>query len=85
MTAGNFYFKKGNVRAASRRFLEASKWDPTSAEALLRLGEADEKLKNFTEARDAYQKFIALSSDGKEIEAVKKRIAALPKSRTAKK
>jgi len=71
MTAGNFYFKKGNYRAASRRFLEASKWDPTSAEALLRLGEADEKLKNFTEARDAYQKFITLSSDGKEIEAVK--------------
>lgn len=84
ITAGNFYFKKGNYRAASRRYLEASKWDPTSAEAVLRLGEADEKMRNFTEAREAYQKFITLSSDGKEIEAVKKRIAGLPKSRTAK-
>jgi tetratricopeptide (TPR) repeat protein len=85
MTAGNFYFKKGNYRAASRRFLEASKWDPTSAEAVLRLGEADEKLHDFTGAREAYQQFIKLSSDGKEIEAVKKRIAGLPKSRSAKK
>ena len=33
---------------------------------------------NFTEAREAYQKFITLSSDGKEIEAVKKKIAELP-------
>ena len=82
--AGNFYFKKGNYRAASRRYLEASKWDPTSAEAVLRLGEADEKLRNFTDAREAYQKFITLSSDGKEIEAVKKKIAGLPKSRSAK-
>src|SRR5438477_5908953 len=38
--AGNFYYKKGNYRAASRRYLEASKWDPTSADALLKLGEA---------------------------------------------
>jgi tetratricopeptide (TPR) repeat protein len=84
ITAGNFYFKKGNFRAASRRFLEASKWDPTSAEAVLRLGEADEKLHDFNGAREAYQKFITVSSDGKEIEAVKKRIAGLPKSRAAK-
>ncbi len=81
ITAGNFYFKKGNFRAASRRYSEASKWDPTSAEAVLRLGEADEKLRDFTGAREAYQKFVTLSSDGKEIEAVKKRIAGLPKSR----
>ena len=85
ITAGNFYFKKGNFRAASRRFLEASKWDPTSADAVLRLGEADEKLHDFTGAREAYLKFITLSSDGKEIEAVKKKIAGYPKSRAAKK
>jgi len=84
ITAGNFYFKKGNFRAASRRFLEASKWDPTSAEAVRLLGEADEKLHDFTGAREAYQKFITLSPDGKEIEAVKKKIAGLPKSRAKK-
>ncbi len=85
ITAGNFYFKKGNYRAASRRFLEASKWDPTSAEAMLRLGDADEKLRDFSGARESYEKFVMLSSDAKEIDAVKKKLATLPKGRTAKK
>ena len=85
ITAGNFYFKKGNYRAASRRYLEASKWDPTSAEAMLRLGEADEKLHDFPAARESYEKFIMMSSDAKEIESVKKKLATLPKGRTDKK
>jgi tetratricopeptide (TPR) repeat protein len=83
--AGNFYFKKGNYRAASRRYLEASKWDPTSAEALLKLGEADERLRDFAAARQAYEKYVGLATDAKEIEAVKKKLAALPKGRAAKK
>ena len=85
ISAGNFYFKKGNYRAASRRYLEASKWDPTSAEAMLRLGEADEKLHDFPAARESFEKFVTLSSDAKEIESVKKKLATLPKGRTAKK
>ena len=85
ITAGNFYFKKGNYRAASRRYEEASKWDPTSAEALHKLGEADEKLHDFTGAREAFEKFVMLSSDAKEIEAVKKKLASLPKARATKK
>ena len=85
IVAGNFYYKKGNYRAASRRYLEASKWDPTSAEAMLRLGEADEKLRDFPAAREAYEKYVAMATDAKEIESVKKKLASLPKSRTAKK
>ncbi len=85
ITAGNFYFKKGNYRAASRRYQEASKWDPTSATAILKLGEADEKLRDFPAAREAYEKYITLASDAKEIEAVKKKLASLPKSRATKK
>ena len=81
ITAGNFYFKKGNYRAASRRYLEASKWDPMSAEAFLRLGEADEKLRDFTAAREAYEKYLTVASDAKDLEAVKKKLASLPKSR----
>ena len=76
--AGNFYFKKGNYRAASRRYLEATKWDPTSAEALLKLGEADEKMRDFPAARQAYEKYLTVASDAKDLDAVKKRIAALP-------
>ena len=84
ITAGNFYFKKGNYRAASRRFLEAAKWDPNSAEAQLKLAEANEKLRDFPAAREAYKKYLTLASDPKDIDAVKKRIAKLPQSRTKK-
>ena len=88
IVAGNFYFKKGNYRAASRRYLEASKWDPTSAEALLKLGEADEKMRDFPGARQAYEKYLTVATDAKDLDAVKKKIAGLPthsgKSRASK-
>lgn len=83
ITAGNFYFKKGNYRAASKRYVEASKWDPTSGEALLRLAEADEKLRDFAGAREAYTKYLAMP-DAKDADAVKKRLAKLPQARTKK-
>jgi tetratricopeptide (TPR) repeat protein len=83
ITAGNFYFKKGNYRAASRRYVEASKWDPSSGEALLKLAEADEKLRDFAGAREAYTKYLAMP-DIKDADAVKKRLAKLPASRTKK-
>ena len=84
ITAGNFYFKKANYRAASRRYLEAGKWDPTSAEAQFRLGEADEKLRDFPAAREAYEKYLTLASDAKDIDAIKKRLAKLPQARVKK-
>lgn len=78
ITAGNFYFKKGNYRAASNRFTEATKWDPTSQEALLRLAEAAEKLHNSSGARDAYTKYLTLDPPAKDAEAVKKKLEKLP-------
>jgi tetratricopeptide (TPR) repeat protein len=84
ITAGNFYFKKGNYRAASRRYLEASKWDPMSAEALLRLGESYEKLHEPSKARETYEKYLTIAADAKDMEAVKKKLAKLPKPREAK-
>jgi len=83
LTAGNFYFKKGNYRAASRRYLEATKWDPNSGEALLKLAEADEKLRDFAGAREAYTKYLAMP-DIKDADIVKKKLAKLPASRTKK-
>jgi len=84
ITAGNFYFKKGNYRAASKRYLEATRWDPGSAEAFLKLAETDEKLKDFARARDAYTKYLGVSPDAKNAEAIKKKIARWP-SEPAKK
>lgn len=80
MTAGNFYFKKGNYRAAARRYDEATKWDPGNAEALLKLGETDEKLKDRHGAREAYSKYLEVAPEAKNVEEVKKRLAKLPNS-----
>ncbi len=78
ITAGNFYYKKGNYRAAARRYLEATRWDPTSAEAVLKLAESDEKVKDFPGARDAYTKYLALVPDAKNAPEIKKKIAKWP-------
>ena len=78
ITAGNFYFKKGNFRAAANRFKRASCWDPTSTEALLKLGESEEKLKDRDGAREAYEKYLALAPDSKNAAEIKKRIAKYP-------
>jgi len=83
--AGNFYFKKGNYRAASNRYLEATKWDPTSQEALLRLAEADEKLHNIAGAREAYTKYLTLQPPAKDAEVVKKKLEKLPEDPHKKK
>lgn len=78
ITAGNFYFKKGNFKAAAKRYLEATRWDPGSAEAFLKLGESDEKLKDRAGAREAYTKYLGLAPDSKNAELIKKKIAKWP-------
>ena len=80
ITAGNFYFKKGNYTAASRRYTEATRWDAGSEEAFLKLGEVYEKMQNYTAAREVYAKYFELSKDPKGIESVKKRMAKWPRS-----
>jgi len=74
---GNFYFKKATAsgyRAAALRFEEATRWDPNYAEAYLRLGEAQEKLKNATAAKAAYAKYLELAPDAKNAAAIRKKI-----------
>src|ERR1017187_3861933 len=72
---GTYYFKKGNLKAAMNRFREATRWNPNYAEAFLRLGDTEEKLKDKQAAREAYTKYLELSPDGKEAESVKKKLA----------
>jgi len=75
---GDEYFKKSNYSAAANRYLEASRWDPGSAEAFLKLGEAREKLRQYGRARDAYLKYIDLTDDPKEKDAIQKKMAKWP-------
>jgi tetratricopeptide (TPR) repeat protein len=89
INVGDQHVKKGKYGAAVYRYLEASRWDPGSAEAFLKLGGAYEKLHDFPNARDAFNKFFALAKDdakySKEIEPVKKRMAKWPGAPSASK
>jgi tetratricopeptide (TPR) repeat protein len=75
LKVGNYYFKKGNFKAALNRFREATRFNPSFAEAYLRLGDSEEKLKDKAAANQAYAKFLELAPDAKEAEAVKKKLA----------
>jgi tetratricopeptide (TPR) repeat protein len=78
ITAGNFYSKKGNHRAAQKRYLEATRWDSGSAEAFLKLGESSEKLHDYSTALEAYTKYLELDKNAKDADALRKRIAKWP-------
>ena len=74
ITTGNYYFKKGSYRAAAGRFVEATKWNDGDTEAWLRLGEADEKLKDQKAAKEAYEKYLELAPDAKNAAEIRKKI-----------
>lgn len=77
VTAGDFYFTKGNYTAAASRFTEATKWNDGNAEAWMRLGETEEKRRNPKAAREAYQKYLELAPDAKNAGEIRKRLAKL--------
>lgn len=72
---GNFYMKKGSWRAAAGRFLEATLWDPTNAEAFYRLGEAHEKMGDKKGYTQAWEKFLELAPEDKRAAALKKKLS----------
>jgi len=77
LKVGNYYFKKGSYRAAALRFEEATKWDPSLAEAYKRLGEAKEKQKDRAAAAVAYRTFLKIAPDDTEAGEIKKRLAEI--------
>jgi tetratricopeptide (TPR) repeat protein len=77
LATGNYYFKKGSYRAAAGRFREATKWNDGYAEAWLRLGEAEEKLRDGKAARDAYEKYLEVAADAKNVPEIRKKIDKL--------
>ncbi len=73
---GSYYMKKGSYRAAARRFREATRWNPGGAEAWLKLGEAQEKLKDKDAAREAFTKYLELKPDAKNAAAIRKKLGS---------
>lgn len=74
LQTGNFYFRKGSFKAAAIRFREALRWNPGFADAYLRLGEAEEKLRDRKAAQEAYRKFLELAPGSKQAPEIRKRI-----------
>jgi tetratricopeptide (TPR) repeat protein len=77
--AGDFYRKqRHDFKGAAARYLEATRWNPTSAEAFLKLGEAEEQMDEPKIAREAYQRYLDLNPDSKHTVEIKKRLEKLP-------
>jgi tetratricopeptide (TPR) repeat protein len=72
LDTGVFYMRKRSYRAAAARFEEATRWNPSWAEAYLKLGEAQAKLKHSDDARRALAKVVELAPDSKEANEAKK-------------
>jgi tetratricopeptide (TPR) repeat protein len=77
LRTGNYYFHKGSYRAAAMRFREATRWSEGLSEAWLRLGEAQEKLKDRKAAHEAYTKYLALAPDARNAAEIRKKLPRL--------
>jgi tetratricopeptide (TPR) repeat protein len=77
LKVGKFYSRRGSVRAAAGRYLEATKWNPLYAEAHWRLGEARELLGQGPQALDSYLSYLSLEPKGKQAAHVQERVAEL--------
>jgi len=74
VTVGEFYFKKGDFKAAAMRFREATKWNEGNAEAWLRLGDAEDRMKDPKAARNAWEKFLQLAPEAKNAPEVRRKL-----------
>lgn len=54
-------------------------WDDGSEDAFYKWGDAAEKMKDYTSAREAFGKFASMTADKKKAEEVRKRMAKMPK------
>ncbi len=72
---GDYYFKKGNFRAAISRYKEALLWNQGCADAWRRLGDAHDKMKDPAAAREAWKKYVEIEPDGKYAAKLRRKLA----------
>jgi TolA-binding protein len=72
---GVFYMHQSKYKAAAGRFLDATKYNPNSAEAFFKLGEAEEKLKNTDAAKSAFTRVVQIAPDSKQGREAKKKLS----------
>jgi tetratricopeptide (TPR) repeat protein len=74
VTVGEFYLKKGDFKAAAGRFREATKWNDGNADAWLKLGDAEDKMKDSKAAHEAWEKYLQLAPEAKNAAEVRKKL-----------
>lgn len=74
---GDHYLKNGKYRGAAYRYQDATLWNDGNAEAWLKLGRVEEKLKDMKAAKDAYTKYLELSPESKDAPAIRKKLQAM--------
>ena len=80
---GNFYLHSGDYKGAYDRFAEATKVDPTNADAVFGLAEAARRLNRRAEAVSNYQLYLSAVPDGehaKDARRALKELGAAPRS-----
>ncbi len=78
---GDFYMKKGRYSAAAKRYEEATKWKPNWGLAYQKLAQAEEKLGQPQKAVEAYRKFLEILPRSRDAEKVRREIARLEKKK----
>jgi tetratricopeptide (TPR) repeat protein len=71
---GDHYLKKGKYQAAASRYLDATMWNDDNGEAWLKLGNADQKLKDKNAAKAAYAKYLSVAPDAKNATQIRKKL-----------
>jgi predicted TPR repeat methyltransferase len=77
IVAGNYYYKKGNYRAASNRYKRAAQFDDSNGEAWLRLGESSEKAKDAQTEKEAYSRYLAVAPEARNAAEIRKKLERL--------
>ncbi len=74
---GDFYFKRGNLRAAESRYAEALDFMPHHAVAMFKLAETEAKLGKAAQAREHYQGYLKILPQGEFAKAAREALARL--------
>jgi Flp pilus assembly protein TadD len=74
---GNYYFKRGNYKAAEDRFREALNYKENDAVATFRLAESLEKLGVLDDARAEYESYLKILPHGPEASQAQKALEKL--------
>jgi len=74
---GNMYWNKGAYQGALSRYKDATRYNPSSPEAFLKLGLVEGKLHHDAQAKVAFEKVLKLSPDSKFAAEAKKKLGSI--------